>query len=57
MDLQEMQSMVFIHANVKIYMAWNSVVLLRVFVFFHLVVCNCFLAKSIRFYSDIGKVT
>jgi len=57
MDLQGMQIMVFIPSNGQIWLGTPPVVLQYIFVFFHLVVCNCVFAKSIRSHSDIGKMT
>jgi len=49
--------MVFIHENSQICLRAPPVVLLLIFVFLHLVVSDCFFAKSVCSHLDIGKMT
>jgi len=56
MDLQGMESMVLTLGNGQTWLGTFPVVLKFLFVFFHLVVCNCLFAKNIHSHSDIGKM-
>jgi len=57
MDLQGTQIMVLTLGNAQIWVGNPPVALKFILVFFHFVVCYCLFTKSIRFHSDIGRMT